>query len=86
VVKLLRKDDSEARWPRGTLHDLRKSSGYHVAQRVPMHELKALMGHSSIRATEEYYTEPGDDLTQKVDAVFGAREVNRRAPSQAQAG
>ena len=41
-----------------------------MAQHVPTHELKALMGHSTIRTTERYYLAPSDDLSAKVAAAF----------------
>ena len=39
-----------------------------------MHELKALMGHSSIRTTEAYYLAVGD-VSEKVQAAFGSRAI-----------
>jgi hypothetical protein len=38
---------------------------------VTMHDLKALMGHSTIRTTETYYLAAGD-VSEKVKAAFGA--------------
>jgi hypothetical protein len=43
-----------------------------MAKSIPMHELKALMGHSSITVTERFYTEPGADLAARVRAAFAA--------------
>ncbi len=60
-----------ATWERRTIHDLRRSYGTVMAQHVPMHDLKALMGHSTIRTTEMYYLAAGD-VSEKVRAAFGA--------------
>jgi site-specific recombinase XerC len=54
----------------GSIHDLRKSYGTHMAKSIPMHELKALIGYSSITVTEWFYTEPGADLAARVRAAF----------------
>ena len=57
-------------WREGTIHDLRKSFGTHMVQHVPMHELRRLMGHSSITTTADYYLGVSDDLAAKVVAAF----------------
>ena len=41
-----------------------------MARHVPMHDLKALMGHSTIRTTEMFYLAAGD-VSEKVRAAFG---------------
>lgn len=58
-------------WERRTLHDLRRSYGSVMAHYVPIHELRALMGHSNIGTTERYYLAVGDDLAEKVRGAFG---------------
>ncbi len=55
----------------GTIHDLRKSFGTHMANHVPLHELRRLMGHASITTTADYYLDVGDDVAAKVRAAFG---------------
>ena len=42
--------------PVGTVHDLRKSYGTHMAAVVPIHVLRDLMGHSDIATTARFYT------------------------------
>jgi integrase len=59
-------------WESRTIHDLRRTYGTMLARHVPLHELKQLMGHSSIRTTERFYLAVGDDLGQKVETVFGS--------------
>jgi integrase len=61
---------SEVDWPLGTLHDLRKTYGSHVASHVPMHELRALMGHSTIVTTADYYLAPSESLARRVADAF----------------
>ena len=56
----------------GSIRDLRKSYGTHLARALSMHELKSLMGHSSIMVTEAFYLEPSADLAAKVRAAFSA--------------
>lgn len=59
-------------WRVGTLHDLRKSYGTHMARAgVPTHELRRLMGHASITTTADFYLDASEDLRAKVRAVFG---------------
>lgn len=50
--------------------DLRRAFGSLVASHVPFRELKALMGHSSIRTTERYYLAVGDDVADRVRPAF----------------
>lgn len=57
-------------WERRSIKTLRKSYGTVMSHHVPTHELKALMGHSTIRTTERYYLAPSDDLSAKVAAAF----------------
>jgi integrase len=57
-------------WRVGTVHDLRKGFGTVMAHRVPMHELRRLMGHASITTTADYYLGVGDDVAAKVRAAF----------------
>ncbi len=49
------KSDDAVEWPRGTLHDLRRTYGTHLARRVPMHVLRQLLGHANISTTADYY-------------------------------
>lgn len=42
-------------WPRGTIHDLRRTYGTRIARIVPIHVLKEYMGHAKIQTTQEYY-------------------------------
>ena len=60
-------------WRLGTVHDLRASFATHAARRgVRMHELKELLGHSSITVTEQFYLDVGDDVAERVRAAFTA--------------
>jgi integrase len=61
-------------WERRGFHDLRRTYGTIMARHVPMHELKALMGHSSIWTTERYYLAAAH-ISEKVRAAFGPRVV-----------
>lgn len=68
---LLSKPNSEPyHWEHRTLHDLRKSYGCLMAQRIPIHELKGLLGHSSISTTERHYLAVGEDVADRVRAAF----------------
>ena len=58
-------------WERRTLHDVRRSYGSVMAHHVPIHELKSLMGHSSVRTTERHYLAVSDNLAVKVRSAFG---------------
>ena len=58
------------RWDQRTIHDLRRSYGSVMAHHVPMHELKSLMGHSSLHTTERHYLAVSDDLAVKVRDAF----------------
>ena len=44
-----------------TIHCLRKSYGTNLANVAPVHTLKKLMGHSSIKTTMEYYIHNSDE-------------------------
>ena len=59
-------------WTCRTFHDLRRSYGTVMAHHVPMHELKALMGHSSIKTTERHYLLAGD-VSEKVAQAFAPK-------------
>jgi len=49
-----------------TIHCLRKAYGTNLANiGTPVHTLKALMGHSSIKTTMEYYVHASDDNEKK---------------------
>lgn len=49
-----------------SVHCLRKSFGQNLADRsVPMHTLKDLMRHSSIRTTEKFYLKVSDENRKK---------------------
>ena len=43
-----------------------------LAPHVPLHDLRRLMGHSSIRTTERFYLAPTPDLADRVHGVFAA--------------
>ena len=61
---------SEAK-PLGCFHDLRKTFATRAAgSGVPMHELKAHLGHSSIRTTAEYYTAIEEQAADRLRKVF----------------
>ena len=45
----------ELPWPTGSLHDLRRTYGTHMARVVPIHVLKEYMGHSKIDTTQTFY-------------------------------
>ena len=68
LVKRRKNDESE--WVRGTVHDLRRSYGTHMAKLVSMNDLRRLMGHSSITTTADFYLGVSDDLAAKVNAAF----------------
>lgn len=58
-------------WPHGTFHDLRKTMATRAAANgVPMHELQAHLGHSSIKTTADYYTEVEASAADRLRAVF----------------
>ena len=59
-------------WRHRTVHDLRRSYGTVLARHVPIHELKRLLGHSSIRTTEGFYLAAGDDISAKVTEAFAS--------------
>ncbi len=57
--------------PRGCFHDLRKTFATRAASSgVPMHELQAHLGHSSITTTAEFYTEVEDSAADRLRKVF----------------
>ncbi len=70
-VRLSEGRDEPYQWERRTIHDLRRSYGSVMAHHVPIHELRALLGHSNIGTTERYYLAVGDDLADKVRGAFG---------------
>ena len=56
---------------RGCFHDLRKTFATRAAgSGVPMHELKAHLGHSSITTTAEYYTAIEEQAADRLRKVF----------------
>ncbi len=57
-------------WTIGTMHDLRKTYATRLARRIPMHDLRRLLGHASITTTAEYYTEASDDVVEAVRLAF----------------
>ncbi len=60
-----------ADWPHGCFHDLRKTFATRAAANgVPMHELQAHLGHSSITTTAEHYTEVEATAADRLRAVF----------------
>lgn len=59
--------------PRGCFHDLRKTFGTRAASNgVPMHELQAHMGHSSITTTAEFYTQVEESAAARLRSVFSS--------------
>jgi len=48
-------EPDKVEWPRGTIHDLRRTYGTRIARIVPIHVLKEYMGHAKIQTTQEYY-------------------------------
>ncbi len=60
-----------ANWSHGCFHDLRKTFATRCAANgVPMHELQAHLGHSSITTTAEYYTEVERSAVDRLRKVF----------------
>ena len=60
-------------WRTGSIHDLRKSFGSHAAARgIPMRELQAHMGHSSITVTAQFYVEVEASAADRLRAAFTA--------------
>ena len=58
-------------WSHGCFHDLRKTFATRVAANgVPMHELQAHLGHSSITTTAEFYTDVEKSAADRLRAVF----------------
>ena len=70
AARLSQGREKRYQWEPRTLHDLRRSYGTVMAYHVPMHELKSLLGHSTLRTTERYYLAVSDDLANKVQAAF----------------
>ena len=60
------------------------SDGSAVDRHVPIHELKRLLGHSSIRTTEGFYLAAGDDLSARVTEAFAWRDADPAAQTDAQ--
>ena len=67
---LAKRRKAEVEWTHGTLHDLRRSYGTHMAKVVSMNDLRRLMGHASITTTADFYLGVSDDLAAKVNAAF----------------
>lgn len=60
-------------WRIGCLHDLRKSFGTRAAAAgVPMRELQAHMGHSTITTTAEFYVDIEPSAADRLRKVFAA--------------
>lgn len=58
-------------WPHGCWHDLRKTMATRAAANgVPMHELQAHLGHSSIVTTAEHYTDVEKSAADRLRSVF----------------
>ncbi|MEE8156102.1 MAG: tyrosine-type recombinase/integrase [Phycisphaerales bacterium] len=58
-------------WPHGCWHDLRKTMASRAAANgVPMHELQAHLGHSSIVTTAEFYTDVEKSAADRLRKVF----------------
>lgn len=58
-------------WSHGCFHDLRKTFATRAAANgVPMHELQAHLGHSSIVTTAEHYTDVEKSAAERLRAVF----------------
>ncbi len=58
-------------WPHGCFHDLRKTFATRAAgSGVPMHELQAHLGHSSITTTADYYTDVEPSAADRLRKVF----------------
>lgn len=60
------------KWDYRGIHAFRRSYGTRMAYHVPLHELRKLMGHSSINTTANYYLAPSDDLSAKVASAFSS--------------
>lgn len=65
-----RRKDDEVEWVRGTVHDLRRSYGTHMAKLVSMNDLRRLMDHAAITTTADFYLGESDDLAAKLNAAF----------------
>ncbi len=65
------KAQADGSWARGCFHDLRKTFATRAAgSGVPMHELQAHLGHSSITTTAEYYTAIEEQAADRLRKVF----------------
>lgn len=64
--------DEPYEWQHRTIHDLRRTYGTAMARYIALHELKALLGHSSIKTTDRYYLAVGDDLGKRIETAFGS--------------
>ena len=42
-------------WPVGSIHDLRRTYGTHMAREIPLHVLKEYLGHADIKTTQAFY-------------------------------
>ena len=58
------------RWMHRTFHDLRRSYGTVMAHLVPTHELRKLMGHSSITTTMRFYLGVSGIGADKIEEAF----------------
>jgi integrase len=66
---------SKLNWVYGSPHDLRKTFGSIMAQHLPMHELKELMGHAKIDTTAAYYLKVSESMPARVRQAFGELDV-----------
>ena len=62
------------------IHDLRHSFGSIWAQRLPLSVLKAMLGHASVRTTEQYIHTTGEvfrlTLTEALRNIAGQEDEN----------
>lgn len=64
--------------PQPTPHDLRHSFGSWLAEAgVPPHEIQALMGHSTLRATERYLHSGDGRFARALAALAAERQIGR---------
>ncbi len=70
AAEALSSDAEPYDWQHRTIHDLRRTYGTRMARHVPAHELRRLMGHSSINTTIRHYLAVGDDVAAKIEAAF----------------
>jgi len=65
-------DPSKVEWPRGCLHDMRRSYCTRMAETVPMHVLKKWAGHSDIATTASFYLGESEGMADKARQAFTA--------------